>query len=203
MAAASRTLPSGAPSEAVAIRPSNPALPLTLVNSATNASVAFFFARALMRWTVEFSSSTSVSVISRCRWNSRAASRTCRTSGAKRRKWPGEDADARARPASMTCTPIPVNTFCGMPTARTCLSLDISSSSELRLTLPGWASMSESTDLTSSSSSLSVVASPGARLSPASSPDRVKWSTAPSSPRSRPTAQPRPHAPVISLPAGR
>lgn len=125
------------------------------MNSATNASVTFFSARALMRCTVEFSSSTRASVISRCRWNSSAASRTWRTSGAKRRRWLGEDAEARARQAPTTCTPMPENALAGTPTARTCPSLEISSSSELRLTLPGCALMSASTDSVSSSSAVS------------------------------------------------
>ncbi|CAM5650893.1 hypothetical protein SHIRM173S_07388 [Streptomyces hirsutus] len=91
--------------------------------------------------------------------------------------------------ALMTCTPIPVNAFSGTPTARTCPSLEISSSSELRLTLPGWALMSASTDSTSSSSSSAVspstaVASPGAVPSPVRS---VKTSA--SSRRGQPSAR--------------
>lgn len=71
----------------------------------------------------------------------------------------------------MTCTPIPANTFAGTLTVRTCPSLDISSSSELRLTLPGWALMSASTD--SASSSWSSPSPSTAASSPCSAPGRA------------------------------
>src|SRR6266704_2278280 len=120
-------------------------LPETRLRSETSSSTTFFSARALIRRTVAMSRSTSVSVISRSRQYSRAASRVSLISSGCARRWLGASAAARARQAASTFGAMPPNSPAGSPVARIAVSLAISCRVVFRLTLPGSALMTAST----------------------------------------------------------
>nr|WP_256260389.1 hypothetical protein [Streptomyces atratus] len=116
-------------------------MPDTFLNALMSCSVTFFSARAPIRCTVEISSSTSVSVISRSRSCSSAASNVTRNvtrsaTGCVRR-WEGDSTAARARHPATTFGATSMNRSRGRPIARTARSLSISVSIVSRLTLPG------------------------------------------------------------------
>lgn len=112
-------------------------LPDTFLNALMSCSVTFFSARAPIRCTVEISSSTSVSVISRSRSCSSAASNVTRNVTGCVRRWEGDSTAARARHPATTFGATSMNRSRGRPIARTARSLSISVSIVSRLTLPG------------------------------------------------------------------
>jgi len=134
----SRTTPSGAPTAASVILNKMFSLPDTRFRSATNSPTTRRSARALILCTVAISRSTRVSVISRPRqYSSAASSVSLISSGWSSRRWLGNSAAARSRQLATTFGAMPANTPDGRPIARIAASLATSSRTVARLTLPG------------------------------------------------------------------
>ncbi|MFE9123167.1 hypothetical protein [Streptomyces sp. NPDC007172] len=112
-------------------------MPDTFLNALTSCSVTFLSARAPIRCTVEISNSTNVSVISRSRSCSSAASNVTRSATGCVRRWEGDSTAARAHQPVTTFGATSTNRSRGRPIARTARSLSISVSIVSRLTLPG------------------------------------------------------------------
>jgi len=148
-----RTGSSGAPTHASAMANRMFSLPVTRLNAFTNSCTTRLSARAPMRCTVEISSSTRASVISRCRECSSAASRVSFTVSGCSRRCEGDSTAARARQPATTFGATPANRPAGRPTARTARSLRVSVSIESRLTLPGTDLISPKTESATRSSS--------------------------------------------------
>jgi hypothetical protein len=131
-------------------------LPVTRLNALISSSVTFRSARAPIRCTVAISRSTRLSVTSRSRSASSAASKVtadCGEFGSRRRRCEGDSTAARARHPDTTFGATPANSPGGRPTARIAVSLPISVSIDSRLTFPGTDLISASTEPGSSSSS--------------------------------------------------
>ena len=133
----SRTVSSGDSRAASVIFSRMFSLPVTRRISRRNACSTRFCARALIRCTVEISSSTSVSVISRCREYASAASNVTLTGFGCAFRWLGDSANARSRHPLTIFGEIPANMPGGKPRPRARSSLRISASIEFRLTSPG------------------------------------------------------------------
>ena len=136
----SRTASAGRASEASAMANRMFSLPVTRRNALTSSPVTFRSARAPIRCTVAISTSTRLSVTSRSRPASSAASKVtadCGEFGSRRRKWEGDSTAARARHPDITFGATSANKPGGRPTARIAVSLRISVSIDSRLTFPG------------------------------------------------------------------
>ena len=130
-------MPSGAASAASATLNRMFSLPVTRLNAFTNSCVTRFSARAPIRCTVAINRSTSVSVISRSRACSNAASSVNRNGSGLSRRCDGDSTAALARHPATTFGATSSNRSAGRSIARTLSSLPISANSVSRLTLPG------------------------------------------------------------------
>lgn len=151
-------------------------LPATLRNALISSSVTFRSARAPIRCTVAISRSTRLSVTSRSRSYSSAASRVtvdCGEFFSRLRKWDGDSTAARARHPDTTFGATSANSPAGSPIARIAVSLRISVSIDSRLTFPGTALTSASTESWSSAAS----SSPSSSSSPLAVPPSMRART--------------------------